>query len=340
MKKGIAVFLAFFAALLYAISTPFSKALLTHVNSTMLASLLYFGAGIGISILWLFTPNKSERRKNNLDKSDLPYTIGMIVLDIAAPICLMIGLSMATAANVSLLNNFEIVATSVIAFLIFREPISKRLWVAIILITVASMLLFVQDASCFQFSYGSLFVLIACMCWGLENNCTRKISGKNIFEIVILKGIFSGLGSLFVAMLLKESFPEMQYVICALLLGFIAYGLSIFVYIEAQKELGAAKTSAYYAIAPFIGSFLSLLILHEQISLTFVIALLIMAIGTILVSYDTLITHHKHMHTHTITEMRDGKPYTYTITHSHYHEHFGNEANHYHHHIGMRHIDQ
>lgn len=337
-KKGkrTAVFMALLAALLYAISTPFSKALLVHIDSTVLASLLYFGAGIGISILWVFTPEKKEKRKNNLVKSDFPYTLWMILLDIAAPICLMVGLSTATAANVSLLNNFEIVATSVIAFLIFKEPVSKRLWTAIALITFASMVLSFQDASSIKLSYGSIFVLIACVCWGIENNCTREISGKNIYEIVILKGLFSGLGSLLIAFIMKKSFPEMRYVLYALLLGFVAYGLSIFIYIEAQKELGAAKTSAYYAVAPFIGSFLSLVILHERVTFLFIIALFIMIAGTTLVSYDTLVIHHKHMHTHIITEMRDGKPYIYTITHSHYHDHLGKEAEHHHHHIGMR----
>lgn len=280
--------MALLAALLYAISTPFSKVLLEHIQPTMLASMLYFGAGIGIGILWMCTPNKKEKRKDNLKKDDLPYVLGMIALDIVAPVCLMAGLSMATAANVSLLNNFEIVATSVIAFFVFKEPVSKRLWIAILLITLASMLLSFQDITSLQFSYGSLFVLAACLCWGLENNCTRKISERNIFEIVILKGMFSGLGSLVIALITKESFPQLRHVLYALLLGFVAYGLSIFVYIEAQKYLGAAKTSAYYAVAPFLGSFLSLVILREKVSVSFVVALLIMAVGTVMVSYDTL----------------------------------------------------
>lgn len=338
MKKGMAVFLTFLAALLYAVSTPFSKALLVHMDSTMLASLLYFGAGIGISILWLLTPGKKEKKKNNLTKSDLPYTLGMILLDIVAPICLLSGLSAATAANVSLLNNFEIVATSVIAFLVFKEPVSIRLWTAIALITLASMILSFQNASSLQFSYGSLFVLIACLCWGLENNCTRKISSRNIYEIVILKGFCSGLGSLVIALVLKESFPELPYMLYALLLGFAAYGLSIFVYIEAQKELGAARTSAYYAAAPFIGSFLSLALLHEKATSSFAVALIIMAAGTVLVSLDTMMIHHKHMHTHAIAEMSNGKLHTHTITHSHDHDHLGNKADHHHHHIGMRQI--
>lgn len=288
MKQSKYILSALLAAVLYAISTPFSKILLRHVSSTMMASFLYFGAGIGVGILWLFKRNKEEVRQTNLTKMDLPYVLGMILLDIAAPVCLMAGLSSATAANVSLLNNFEIVATSVIAFLIFREPISKRLWIAIGLITTASLLLSFEDASSLAFSRGSLFVILACICWGLENNCTRAISDRNIYEIVILKGIFSGLGSLIIGLLSHETIPAVRYIAMALLLGFVAYGLSIFVYIVAQKGLGAAKTSAYYAVSPFVAAGISLAVLREPADLIYIISLLIMIAGTVLVTVDTM----------------------------------------------------
>lgn len=330
------IVLALLAAALYAVSTPFSKILLQNVPSTLLASFLYFGAGIGVAVLWIFKRDKAKIAATNLQRKDLPYTIGMIVLDIAAPIFLMAGLSIATAANVSLLNNFEIVATSVIASLVFREKISRKLWVAIGLITFSSILLSFEDASSLKFSYGSLFVLMACLCWGLENNCTRAISDRNVYEIVTLKGLFSGLGSLIIGMIIGENIPELQYVLYSLLLGFIAYGLSIFVYILAQKGLGAAKTSAYYAVSPFIASGISLLLLHEKADGAFITAFLIMAVGTALVTADTMIIHHTHMHTHIIKETVNGKTVTRTVQHSHPHNHLtGNtDIHHHHHHVG------
>lgn len=336
MKQGKYILCALLAALLYALSTPFSKVLLNHLSSTMMAAFLYLGAGVGVAVLWLLRPDKAEIRKTDLTKKDLPYTLGMILLDIAAPVCMMAGLSRATAANASLLNNFEIVATSLIAFLVFREPVSKRLWAAIGLITAASLLLSFEDASSLTFSLGSLFVLLACVCWGLENNCTRAIAERNIYEIVILKGLFSGLGSLLIALARHEPVPALRYIILTMLLGFFAYGLSVFVYIVAQKGLGAAKTSAYYAVSPFVAAGLSLAVLHEPVDLNYLAALLLMIGGTALVTADTLLIHHNHRHTHVVTEIIDGKEVTHTIEHSHPHYHtVDHPSDHHHHHIGL-----
>ena len=211
---------------------------------------------------------------------DLLHTLGMVVLDIAAPIFLMIGLKRTTAANASLLNNFEIVATSLIALFIFKEKIGKRLWIAIGLITLSSILLSVEDASSFQFSFGSLFVLAACVCWGLENNCTRNLSHSDPLEIVVIKGFGSGIGSVIIGLVVGEALPLWSDILKILLLGFVAYGLSIYFYVYAQRDLGAAKTSAYYAVAPFIGVALSFIIFREIPGPLFFIALVIMIAGT------------------------------------------------------------
>ena len=272
-----AIFFAILAAALYALNAPVSKLLLTEVPATMMAGLLYLGAGLGMFIVEKLHKNKKEQP---LTKKELPFTIAMVVLDIAAPIFLMIGLTTCSAANASLLNNFEIVATSVIALCIFKEVISKRLWLAIVLVTISSILLSFEDMSSLTFSWGSIFVLLACVCWGFENNCTRNLSSKNPAEIVIIKGFGSGLGSIVIALIIGERYFNLLYMGMALVLGFVAYGLSIYFYIYAQRDLGAAKTSTYYAISPFIGTALSLIIFREMPSYIFLIALIIMAVGT------------------------------------------------------------
>ena len=277
-----AVFCAIGAAALYALNTPVSKLLLREVSSTMMAALLYLGAGLGLLALLPFRKGELP-----LAREDLPYTIGMVLLDIAAPICLMFGLARTTAANASLLNNFEIVATALIALFVFKEQISKRLWGAIFLVTASSILLTVEDVSGFSFSIGSVFVLLACVCWGFENNCTRMLSQKDPLEIVVIKGFGSGLGSLAIALVMGERVPRVRFLLAALLLGFFAYGLSICFYIYAQRELGAAKTSTYYALAPFIGVFLSFLIFREPPTLSFGIALAVMIAGAYLAATDT-----------------------------------------------------
>ena len=283
--KGI--FLAILAAALYAVNAPFSKLLLAEMPSTLMAGFLYIGAGLGMGIIALIRKaRKTKTTEEKITKADLPYTLAMILLDIAAPIFLLLGLSFTTAANASLLNNFEIVATAIIALAIFKEAISPRLWAGILFVTASCALLSFEDITALRFSVGSLFILLACICWGVENNCTRKLSAKDPLEIVLLKGIFSGTGSVIIGFCLGERLTSLWSVLAVLAVGFVAYGLSIFFYVYAQRILGAARTSAYYAIAPFIGTLLSLLIFREMPPVTYFIALLLMIIGAWLCAND------------------------------------------------------
>lgn len=284
---GRGIFFAVLAAALYAVNSPLSKILLDFMPSTLMAGFLYIGAGLGMGAAALVRKARgSEKKEAKLTAKELPYTVAMILLDIAAPICLLLGLRSESAANVSLLNNFEIVATALIALAVFKEKISLRLWVGIAFVVLSCALLSVSDFSRLQFSYGSLFVLLACVCWGLENNCTRKISSKDPLQIVLLKGIFSGLGSIVIGLCIGERVTNVWSVIAVLGVGLVAYGLSIFFYVYAQRLLGAARTSAYYAIAPFIGTLLSLAIFREIPPYTYYIALALMAAGAWLCSGD------------------------------------------------------
>ena len=323
-NKITAIICAILAAVFYALNTPFSKVLLKNISPTFMASFLYLGAGIGVGIMYLFK-YKNEVKDMRLTKNDLTYTILMVVLDVIAPIFLMIGISIGSSANASLLGNFEIVATSIIALVIFKEDVSKNLWIAIVFITLSSIILSFEGQESFRFSYGSLFVILATMSWGLENNCTRKISNKSSYQIVTIKGLCSGIASLIISIIIGEKFPEIRYTIYALLLGYVAYGLSIFLYVRSQRDLGAAKTSAYYAIAPFIGTFLCFLVNGEALSASYFVGLILMIVGTVFVVVDTCLIKHTHLHTHTITHTHDGYTHTHVLTHEHEHKHFLNE---------------
>lgn len=281
--KSLAVFFAVLAAVLYAINIPCSKLLFNNVGEVMMAAFLYFGAGVGMIVMRLFKVDRNEER---LVKEDLPYTIAMIVLDIIAPILLMFGLNLSNPENVSLLNNFEIVATAVIAYIIFKEHISLKLTLAIILVTIACGILSFKNLNAFKFSSGSILVLLASTVWGFENNCTRKISHKDPLQIVMIKGIFSGLGSFIIALIVQEKIPESKYIVLVMLIGFVSYGLSIYFYVKAQRVLGAAKTSTYYAIAPFVGGLFSLAIFRTLPGISFYVALVFMAGGTYLAGKD------------------------------------------------------
>ena len=311
----MAIVFALLAALLYGISSPVSKILLETTSPELMAALLYLGAGFGMFAVSLISKLKNGKTTEApLTKKDLPYVLGMILLDIAAPIFLMIGLSMTTAANASLLNNFEIVTTALVAFFLFHEKIDRRLRIAIVLIMAASVILTFDDVSSFSFSIGSVFVLLACICWGFENNFTRMLSVKNPMEIVVVKGFGAGFGALVIAFFVQGMETDVQSVIAALVLGFFAYGLSIYFYVLAQRYLGAAKTSAFYAFAPFIGAGVSFAVFRTGLTPLFAVAALIMVVG----AYFAARAGHRHFHYHA------------AVTHVHLHRHDDGHHTHVH----------
>ena len=308
--KNMATLFALLAASIYSINIPLSKLLLKHVETTMMAGLLYFGAGIGLIILTnIMKFIGISKKQEPLTKKELPYTIAMVILDIIAPILLMFGISMTNSANVSL-------------------------WIAIFLVTMASIILSFEGKGAFVFNKGSLLVLAASTCWGFENNCTKMLSNKDPIEIVTIKGCFSGLGSIIIALIIGEKFPDLIWLFTVMLLGFIAYGLSICLYIIAQKHLGAAKTSAYYSVAPFLGVAFSMLLLHERPTLQFYIAFLIMIIATIIMVKDTITLQHTHEHEHIHSHEHRHGDIVHTHVHSHKHTHLhihkGETENHEH----------
>ena len=311
----MAIVFALLAALLYGISSPVSKILLETTSPELMAALLYLGAGFGMFAVSLISKLKNGKTTEApLTKKDFPYVLGMILLDIAAPIFLMIGLSMTTAANASLLNNFEIVTTALVAFFLFHEKIDRRLRIAIVLIMAASVILTFDDVSSFSFSIGSVFVLLACICWGFENNFTRMLSVKNPMEIVVVKGFGAGFGALVIAFFVQGMETDVQSVIAALVLGFFAYGLSIYFYVRAQRDLGAAKTSAFYAVAPFIGAGVSFAVFRPPLTPLFAVAGLIMVVG----AYFAARGGHRHFHYHA------------AVTHVHLHRHDDGHHTHVH----------
>ncbi len=285
VRKGI--FLAVLSAVLYALSTPFSKILLEYIPSTMMAGLLYIGAGFGmgaIAFLRKQTGNNSEDGK--FTKAEIPYVLAMIILDIAAPISLMFGLKLTSAANASLLNNFEYVATALIAFFVFREKISQRLWLGIIMTVLSCVILSFEGSAALSFSKGSVLVLLSAVFWGIENNCTRALSEKDPMIIVLLKGIFCGGTSFVLALLLGEKAENLLSVFLAIILGLVSYGLSIFVFIYAQRILGAARTSVYSALTPFLATAISVLVFWELPGTKYLFALCFMILGAWLSSSD------------------------------------------------------
>ncbi len=320
------------AAALYGLSSPVSKLLLSGVSSMMMAAMLYLGAGIGmLALSGLGSKNRRTLKEARLSRADLPLASGVIALDIVAPILMMTGLKMTTSSNAALLGNFEIVATSVIAMVIFKEAIGKRLWVSLSLITVASFILTFEFDGGLYFSVGSALVLLACVSWGLENNFTRMLSLKNPVQITVIKGLGSGIGALFITVMSGEATWNHLYNIGAMVLGFFSYGLSIFLYVSAQRDLGAARTSAYYAVAPFIGVGLSFILFGVPLTISFFIAFAIMVFGAYLAVseshshkhlHERLEHEHRHRHDDLHHNHHDGDTAVPEHSHPHVHEEF------------------
>lgn len=285
------------AAILFGASAPLAKLLLGNIQPVMLAALLYLGCGLGLFTLRLLQNLfvRSILREAGLTSPDIPWLMGAILAGgVAAPIILMFSLKNIPAATASLLLNFEGVATSLIAVLSFKEALGKRVWAAVAIITLASIVLTLDGKGAWGFSIGAVGVLLACIFWGIDNNFTRNISAKDPLLIVTIKGIAAGSVSFVIAMFTGGSIPRFSVVFAALILGFISYGISIILFILAMRSLGAARSSAFFASAPFAGALISLLLFREWPEATFFISLPIMIVGTALIFWEDHLHLHKH----------------------------------------------
>ncbi len=247
-------------------SAPISKLLLGDIEPIPLAAFLYLGSGIGLAVFQVIRRGKRpEGGEASLKRSDLGWLAGAIIAGgVIAPIILMYGLQHTPGATASLLLNFEGVATTLLAALIFKEAVSRRAWLAIIFITGASILLSVTLGEEWGISLGAVGVLAACIFWGIDNNFTRNISAKDPVSIVMIKGLAAGFFSLCLALILGNKIPDWMTVLKAMLLGSVSYGLSITLFIRAMRGLGAARTSALFGTAPLAGVALSFILLKES----------------------------------------------------------------------------
>jgi len=283
------------AAALFGLSAPISKTLLGEVSSVMLASMLYLGSGIGLLFFRCAIPTRIPvGKEERLERKDILWlAVAILAGGVAAPIALLSGLGSTPASVASLMLNFESVATALIASLFFKEAIGRRSWIAVFLIFLGSILLTFQPGQ-WAFSLGALSILSACVFWGIDNNFTRNISSKDPIEIVTIKGLCAGTFSLILALLMGDNIPGMYIVLSALILGFFSYGLSTVLFVYSLRNLGAARTGALFGTAPFIGALASFLLLREDPSIFFMLALPLMLVGVYLLFSEK----HEHIHTH------------------------------------------
>jgi len=292
---------ALLAAVLFGASAPVAKLLLGIIEPIPLAAFLYLGSGLGLVFFRGLRDigSQSARVEAGISKADIPWLTGAVLAGgVAAPIVLMFSLRATPAATASLLLNFEGVATTLIAALVFREAIGERIWWAIICITAGSVLLSLDLSGEWGISLGAVGVLGTCALWGIDNNFTRNISAKDPLSIVTIKGMGAGGFSLILALILQNTFPKPLVALGAMLLGSLSYGISIALFILAMRDLGAARTSVLFGTAPFVGVLLSFLLFQEFPNVPLVVSFPIMIVGAVLLLGE----EHAHKHVHAVIE--------------------------------------
>jgi drug/metabolite transporter (DMT)-like permease len=319
---------------LFGASAPLAKLLLDGVSPQLLAGLLYLGSGGGLLMVWLRQRHRARAtRERAIGLRDLPWLLGAIGFGgVLGPLLLMIGLTRTPASAASLLLNLEGVFTALIAWFVFRENFDRRFALGMVAIFAGGIVLSWEGRQSWVGLAGPLAVAGACLCWGIDNNLTQKVSSGDPVQIAMLKGLAAGSVNTGLALVLGANGPPRLSLIGALSLGFLSYGVSLVLFVLSLRHLGTARTGAYFSTAPFVGAVLSLLIFRERPTPSLLLAAALMAVGVWL----HLTERHEHEHRHEAMDhdhahVHDGHhqhlhaasdpPVTDPIPHAHRHRH-------------------
>ncbi len=294
MKLPRGVGAALLAALLFGLSTPLAKRLLTGVSPVLLAGLLYLGSGIGLTTLRSMRRLRGARTAP-LATADVPWLAGAVLFGgVLAPVLLMVGLQRTPASAAALLLNLEGVFTALLAWFVFRENFDRRIALGMGFILAGGAVLSLQGSASLALPAGALAVAAACLCWAIDNNLTQKVSAADPMLVASVKGLVAGLANTTLGLLLHPDLPSAGAFTLAMLAGLTGYGLSLVFFVVALRHLGTARTGAYFSLSPFIGAGVSILFLTEPITPALLVAGALMGAGTWL----HLSERHEHEHSH------------------------------------------
>ena len=295
LDPGVAM--ALVAATLFGLSAPFAKLLLQGASPQLLAGLLYLGSGIGLAIVALL--RRGQTREAALRRRDVPWLASAIAAGgIAGPLLLMYGLSRTPAASASLFLNLEGVLTALLAWIVFRENVDRRIALGMLAIVAGGAILSWEGRAGFGGLLGPLAIAGACLAWAIDNNLTQKVSGGDPVRIAMLKGLAAGGVNTAIAIALGAPLPPIPRIGGALLLGFFSYGVSLVLFVLALRHLGTARTGAYFSVAPFVGALVSLIVFRQSPTAGLVAAAALMGAGVWLHVSE----RHEHVHEHAPTE--------------------------------------
>lgn len=305
------VLLASISALLFGIATPVNKILLNDFNPFFLAGLLYSGAAIGL--LPVVIRRKEILNFFKLSKLNRKRLFGAIVLGgIVGPIFILSGLKYASASSVSLWLNFELIATSILGFIFFKDYLGTKGWSGVSIALISGVMLTINEANSGYIS--AVYIVLACICWGFDNHFTALIDGITATQSTFVKGFFAGIVNISIGVYISDNSISINRLIYSLILGSISYGLSIVLYIISAQKLGATRSQIIFSSAPFFGVIFSVILLAETISFLQIISFILLITSICLMIFDK----HQHIHEHS------------EIEHTHYHRHDDNHHNHEH----------
>jgi len=301
---------ALLAAALFGASTPLAKQLLSSIEPWRLASLLYLGSGLGLSVYALM--RNREAIEAPLRARDWPWLLGAVAFGgVFGPVLLMYGLRATSASTGSLLLNLESVLTALIAWVVLRENVDRRVFLGMLAIVAGGVVLSWSPAAGDSTFTGALAIAGACLCWAIDNNLTRAVSGGDPVQVAAIKGWAAGGTNLALASAFGQAWPDTTSLALAAAVGFVGYGLSLVLFVRALRGLGAARTGAYFSTAPFVGAAIALAWLHESPGAAFWISGALMAIGVWL----HLSERHEHEHAHEAME------HEHSHVHDEHHQH-------------------
>lgn len=289
--KATSIIIGLLAGLLFGVATPFSKIILSQLNSFQLAGLLYLGAAL------VFVPFIVKNRKvefNGLRRSDKKkHLVGIIIFGgILGPLFLMIGLKTANAMSVSIWLNLELAATAFLGMLFFKDYLDRYAIIGVLLTLCAGIIISIQESSSGILS--GFFIILACISWGFDNHFTAIIDGVSPQTITFIKGLFGGITNLTIGLILSNGQIQLNYIPLALLIGIFSYGISIVLYVTSAQNLGATRSQILFSTAPFWGIFAAYLFIAEPLSLITIISGLFLISGIVFTNFAS----HKHGHLH------------------------------------------
>jgi drug/metabolite transporter (DMT)-like permease len=307
-KPGVPAALG--AALLFGGGTPFAKLLLHSANPWLLASILYLGSGLGVTIYRMIRRAPAGK----LGPDEWPWLAGAIFAGgVVGPVLLMFGLTGMPASGASLLLNTEGVFTALLAWFVFRENFDRRIACGIIAIVAGAVVMSWPGGARFSTLLPALSVVGACLSWGIDNNLTCRVSHVDATWIASIKGFAAGGVNMCLAVMLGADWPPLSSIMGMLLLGCFSYGISLVLFVVGLHHLGTARTGAYFSIAPFFGAVLAIPLLGEAVSSRLVIAGALMAFGIWL----HLTERHEHEHSHLAQEHAHEHPHDDHHRHEH-----------------------